>query len=155
LGKPMSLGHRAEGEKNRKQLMLTRTRRKNVTFKNPFWIGQFDELQAAGDYLVETDEELILGLSFPAYRRVSERIHLHENKKRPGTKSTLTISPEDLEAALLRDQPEDIDLSGHASVQQRPEGTPATRETNADWRDVDRAEDEGMITHHHERCQVH
>jgi len=87
-----------------KGAMLTRTSKKTVTFKEPFIFGKFDETQAAGDYVVETDEELIQGLSFPAYRRVLTLIHLHAKSGRPGTKHILTIDPADLDAALARDQ---------------------------------------------------
>lgn len=84
--------------------MTTRTTKKTVTFNNPFVIGSFDEMQPAGDYVVETDEELIEGLSFPAYRRVLTLLHLHERPGRQSVKSTLTIDPTDLDAALARDQ---------------------------------------------------
>jgi hypothetical protein len=42
-----------------------------------------DRMVPAGDYRVVTDEELIEGLSFPAYRRVSTVVFL------PGTRARL------------------------------------------------------------------
>ena len=50
--------------------MTTRTHRENVVFKQPFVLKGIDRILPSGDYLVVTDEELIEGLSFPAYRRV-------------------------------------------------------------------------------------
>ena len=41
------------------------------TFTQPFSLSGLDEVQPAGTYTVETDEELLPGLSFPAYRRVA------------------------------------------------------------------------------------
>jgi hypothetical protein len=56
----------------------------------------------AGDYRVVTDEELIEGLSFPVYRRVSTVIFV------PGQSTSsvemVTIDPQELEAAQARDQ---------------------------------------------------
>jgi hypothetical protein len=50
--------------------MTTRTSNKTVTFRRPFVLGGFDEVLPAGAYCVETDEELLEGMSFPAYRRI-------------------------------------------------------------------------------------
>jgi hypothetical protein len=57
-------------------LMTVRTSRKSVTFTQPFSLTGIDEVQPAGTYTVETDEELLPGLSFPAYRRVATLIFL-------------------------------------------------------------------------------
>ena len=54
--------------------MLTRTHDKTWTFIKPFMLKGVDRLLPAGDYRVSTDEELIEGLSFPAYRRVATMI---------------------------------------------------------------------------------
>jgi hypothetical protein len=51
--------------------MTTRSRRETVTFKHPFRIQGIDRLLSAGAYEVITDEEMIEGLSFPAFRRVA------------------------------------------------------------------------------------
>ena len=84
--------------------MTNRTTEKTVTFKRPFSLGRFDEKLPAGDYLVETEEELLEGLSFPVYRRKLTLIHLPVNPRRPGTRQALPINPDALAAALLRDQ---------------------------------------------------
>ncbi len=54
--------------------MATRTHRETVVFKQPFVLKGIDRILPSGDYLVVTDEDLIEGLSFPAYRRVSTMI---------------------------------------------------------------------------------
>ncbi len=51
--------------------MTMRTTTKTVTFRRPFYLKGVDRLLPPEDYRVVTDEELIEGLSFPAYRRVS------------------------------------------------------------------------------------
>lgn len=83
--------------------MTTSTSEKLVTFTRPFRLDSFDEPLPAGVYSVETDEELLEGISFSAYRRVTTVIHLHAHPDTHGVVHTATIDPRDLEAALLRD----------------------------------------------------
>lgn len=66
-------------------------------------IDGFQQELPAGDYLVETEEELIQGVSFPAYRRVSTILRVERIPGRPGLKESWQIEPEALEAALVRD----------------------------------------------------
>lgn len=54
--------------------MTMRSRRETVTFKHPFRIRGIDRLLPAGAYEIITDEEMIEGLSFPAFRRVATMI---------------------------------------------------------------------------------
>jgi len=84
--------------------MTVRTSKKTVTFRRPFILGGLDEALPAGDYCVETDEELLDGISFPAYRRILTLIHLHAKPGSPGITRVLTIDPMELDAALKRDQ---------------------------------------------------
>ncbi|MDH3669270.1 MAG: hypothetical protein OEN23_20340 [Paracoccaceae bacterium] len=84
--------------------MTTRTSKKTVNFTRPFVLGGFDEELPAGAYVVETDEELLQGISFPAYRRISTLIYLHAKPGNPGRRQALTIDSNELDAALLRDQ---------------------------------------------------
>ena len=56
--------------------MSTRTTNETITFMHPFKLSELDEVQPTGRYVVETSEELIQGLSFPVYRRLSTFIHL-------------------------------------------------------------------------------
>jgi hypothetical protein len=83
--------------------MDRRTSRRTVTFARPFSLRGIDGVQPAGAYLVETDEELIPGLSFIAWRRVASLMFL---PSRPGGSvpgRIATIDPLELEAAQARD----------------------------------------------------
>ena len=66
-------------------------------------LAEMDETQPAGTYTVETDEELIEGLSFYAFRRIQTLIHLHVKAGRPGIMQPVNIDPKGLEDALSRD----------------------------------------------------
>lgn len=79
--------------------MTTRTTSQPITFRRPFFLRAFDSEQPAGTYVVDTEEELIESLSFPAWRRVATTILL----KRNGSAEHLRIDPVDLEAACARD----------------------------------------------------
>jgi len=81
--------------------MTIRTIRRTIAFRRPFYLKGVDRLLPRGDYSVVTDEELIEGLSFSAYHRVSTVIFV------PAPSGSgiemVTIEPLDLEAALERD----------------------------------------------------
>src|ERR1700723_271179 len=55
-------------------VMTTRSRRETITFQHPFRIRGIDRLLPPGAYEIITDEEMIEGLSFPAFRRVATMI---------------------------------------------------------------------------------
>jgi hypothetical protein len=83
--------------------MTTRTSRKTVTFERSFSLRGIDRELPAGSYVVETDEELIEGVSFPAYRRVATTIFV---PSRPGgivSGQVMTIDPLALAAAQKTD----------------------------------------------------
>ena len=82
--------------------MATRTQRKTVTFGRPFLVKGIDRVLPPGNYVVVTDEELVEGLSFPVYRRVSTSMMVPA-QNRPSSVEMLTIDPRDLEAAQERD----------------------------------------------------
>jgi hypothetical protein len=84
--------------------VTTRTIKKTVTFMRPFILGGFDEVLPAGTYDVETDEELLHGISLPVYRRNLTLFHLHAKPGQSTLSETLTIDPDELDAALKRDQ---------------------------------------------------
>jgi hypothetical protein len=54
--------------------MTMRSRRETITFQHPFRIRGIDRLLPSGAYEVITDEEMIEGLSFPAFRRIATMI---------------------------------------------------------------------------------
>jgi len=86
--------------------MMTRSRSKTVVFNRPFLLKGVDRILPAGSYRVVTDEELIEGISFPAYRRIATMIFVPA----PHGASSIEmvgIDPIDLQAALERDPPHD------------------------------------------------
>ena len=83
--------------------MTMRTTEKTITFNKPFTLAGIGEVLPAGAYRVETDEELLQGISFHAYRLVQTLIHLPAKSGNRGLARTLTIDPKDLDAALKRD----------------------------------------------------
>jgi hypothetical protein len=82
--------------------MVTRTQRKTVSFSHPFMMKGIDRVLPPGNYVVVTDEELLEGMSFPVYRRVSTAMMV-QAQNRPSSVEMLTIDPHDLEAAQQRD----------------------------------------------------
>jgi hypothetical protein len=87
--------------------MTGRTHRTTSSFVRPFMLRGVDRLLPPGTYEIVTEEELIEGLSFPAYRRVSTMIVV------PGQIASsievVSIDPLDLAAAHDRDSsPQDI-----------------------------------------------
>ena len=83
--------------------MNIRTTRTTVTFVNSFKIGGFDEIFPPGTYDVDTDEELLEGLSFPVYRRILTLFHLPAKSGKPGQSRALKIDPVELDVALEYD----------------------------------------------------
>lgn len=82
--------------------MTLRTTRTTVTFEQPFSLAGVDEVQPAGTYSVQTDEEPIEGLSFLAYRRIATVIFLPLSHRRGGSIQAVTVTPQELEAAQAR-----------------------------------------------------
>ena len=83
--------------------MIARTLSKTVVFTKPFLLKGVDRILPAGDYRVVTDEELIEGLSFPVYRRISTMIFVPAQSHRASSVEMVTIDPIDLQAAQDRD----------------------------------------------------
>ena len=79
-----------------------RTVRSTVTFRQSFTLSGMDGPEPAGTYTVETDEELIQELSFPAYRRIATVMFL-PSAGSPGTFRIADIDPLELAAAQARD----------------------------------------------------
>src|SRR4029453_2435104 len=78
--------------------MTMRTSRKTVTLRRPFSLSGLDEMQPAGAYTVETNEELLESLSFPAWRRTATVILLRPQTGAVGLGQDLEIDPAELEA---------------------------------------------------------
>ena len=76
-----------------------RTIRKSVIFDRPFSLSAIDEVQPAGRYTVDIDEELIEGLSFLAYRRVTTTIYLPLRQGGAGSMQAVRVDPAELVTA--------------------------------------------------------
>ena len=84
--------------------MTTRTTKSTVTFTRPFNLNGFDGEQPAGSYSVETDEELLEGMSFPAYRRMATMMQVEApSRGSAGILQVAVINPDELAAALAVD----------------------------------------------------
>jgi hypothetical protein len=83
--------------------MIARSISKDVVFNKPFLLKGLDRTLPAGSYRVVNDEELIEGISFPAYRRVSTMIFVPASTQRTSSVEMVAIDPLDLQAALDRD----------------------------------------------------
>jgi hypothetical protein len=79
--------------------MTIRSRRETITFQHPFRIKGIDRSLPAGDYGVITDEEMIEGLSFAAYRRIATMIVVPAAPPRSSTMEMISISSVDLSDA--------------------------------------------------------
>jgi hypothetical protein len=93
--------------------MPSRTARQTVTFLMPFSIAAANQELPAGNYLVETHEELIQGLSFRAYRRVATFLRIPQPSAPSAQLFSIPIDPDKLEAALARD------IANHAATKER------------------------------------
>ena len=80
-------------------MATTRVTSTTVTFVRPFILDGFGELQRAGSYVVDTEEELIDSLSLTAWKRISTVMQL----SRHGGIEYLPINPDQLSDALRRD----------------------------------------------------
>lgn len=83
--------------------MVTRTNTKHVTFRRPFSLCGFDSPQSAGTYTVDTEEELLETLSFPAWKRVVTSMQI----TRGSAMEYLPVDPNELSGALVRDAAQD------------------------------------------------
>jgi hypothetical protein len=82
--------------------VLNRTRREDIVFRQPFFLKGWGEPQPAGAYAVHIEEELIQGLSFPAYRRVSTMI-TRQAIRAGALVQAIPVDPRDLAKAQAAD----------------------------------------------------
>ena len=113
-------------------MSITRVTHKQVAFSGPFQLHGYDETFPAGDYDVETDEELIEGVSFLAYRRTATLLHVRSKTR----SRILAIDPRDLDLAIL------VDRNGCGAMSQEAAPKQGAQLKEA----VARAENEGMTT---------
>jgi hypothetical protein len=81
---------------------MNRTNRTTVTFNHSFAIEGVEGRQPAGNYIVDTEEELVEGLSFPVWHRTQTSIRLPKRLDGSLTEE-VTLDPATLAAALAAD----------------------------------------------------
>ena len=70
----------------------------HVLFARPFSLTGLDGLQPAGTYTIETEEELLEGLSFPVYRRIATVMLLPGRRGSMIMGQAVAVDPVELEA---------------------------------------------------------
>lgn len=88
--------------------MMNRTTLTHVVFARPFSLTGLDGLQPAGTYAIETEEELLEGLSFPAYRRTGTVMLLPARSGSMITGQAVAVDPVEL-AAIARASKTDLE----------------------------------------------
>ena len=96
--------------------MATRTRRTTIVFGSPFLLKDIGRTLPAGGYEVVTDEELIEGLSFPVYRRVSTMMMVPAAPPHTSSTEMLIVDPRELQLALDRDAAKALPAPGAGLV---------------------------------------
>jgi hypothetical protein len=82
--------------------VIARTQRRTVEFRHAFLLNGIDRILPAGKYDIVSDEELIEGLSFPVYRRVSTIIFVPAAAQASAIEM-VAVDPRDLQSAQDRD----------------------------------------------------
>ena len=82
--------------RERQAHVTTVSKREVVTFKHAFRIKGVDRLLPAGNYDVVTDDEIIDGLSFTAFRRVATMIMVPAKDSRGLVMEMISIGTGDL-----------------------------------------------------------
>ena len=83
--------------------MANRTTQTIVHFMHAFLLPGFAKPLAAGDYLIDHDEESIEGLSRLAWHRIGSFIHLPAIGVQSSTHQMVPINPSDLNVASAED----------------------------------------------------
>lgn len=78
--------------------VMNRTTLTQIVFTLPFSLTGLDGLQPAGTYTIETEEELLEGLSFPAYRRTGTVMLLPAKPGSMITGQAVAVDPVELDA---------------------------------------------------------
>jgi hypothetical protein len=83
--------------------MTRRTTIAPVRFRRPFALRTAGGVLPAGEYQVETSEELILGVFFAAYRRVSTTLLLPAGSTAGNAREFATVDATEFDEAKRRD----------------------------------------------------
>lgn len=82
--------------------MESRTQRETLVFRHAFTLSGVPEAQPPGSYTLETEEEMIEGLSFAAWRRVATTL-MRRDPVAGRPIEALAVDPRDLARAQAAD----------------------------------------------------
>lgn len=82
--------------------MENRIRHFTYAFPTPFQLSGMNEICAAGNYEVVTEDEPIGNFVLPAYRRISTTIYIPPPAGRPGIGQIIEIDPNQLTGQVLK-----------------------------------------------------
>ena len=82
--------------------MFNRIKRFTYNFPTPFQLTGMNEICAAGDYEITTEDEQIGDFMIPAYRRISTTIYIPPPLGSPGIGQIIEINPEQLMVPILK-----------------------------------------------------
>jgi hypothetical protein len=84
------------------QFMQNRVKHFTYSFPTPFKLTGMDEICAAGDYQITTEDESLGDFIVPAYRRISTTIYIPPPVGRPGIGQIIEIDPQELMVPVLK-----------------------------------------------------
>ena len=83
--------------------MTSRIRREDLVFSRPFRLRGWAQPHPAGTYALETEEELIEGISFAAYRRIGTTL-TRATSDGGQLRQVIPVDPLEIAAALATDR---------------------------------------------------
>jgi hypothetical protein len=118
--------------------MSVRTTSSTISFSRPFVLTGIADEQPAGRYTVETVEELLPQVSFPAYRRIATMMRLPPRAGSTERVRVVDLEPLELAALLAADakaQDNKVTLPSSATAEPQPTMTRASeRRTALGWK---------------------
>jgi len=88
--------------------LTVRTDRTTISFAHSFSLRDLEGVQPAGEYLVETDDEVIEGISRLAHRRVATLLTIPRIADSQSVSQRVSVDQIDLDAALMKDRQQTI-----------------------------------------------
>lgn len=83
---------------------MDRSTESEIIFRRPFTLRAVGTALPAGTYRLIVDEEMLQGLSFPAWRRVATMLFTPALGQEGGPQQIFTVDGDELDAALQADQ---------------------------------------------------
>ncbi len=96
--------------------LCMRSTETEITFTHPFHLDALVEPQEAGTYRLVIGEELIEGLSFPAYKRVATHLEIPPISVPTGTRQRLQVSYEEIFRVLTLDAKRQREADGRPTI---------------------------------------